>query len=100
MIAPGCLAAGCIGKTGIGVFREGDLLFEHAGFDHEIAYQIEVGLARRELAVDDAIQRFGERLPEERGFLIVVEATDKVGGVFALGAALVEPETGARDAID
>lgn len=91
--------AGAVGEAGVGVFAEFDFLVEDSGFDHEVADQVEVGFARGEGAVGDSVHGLGEGPAEECGLLVVVEAAYEVGGVLAVGFALVEPETGARDAV-
>src|SRR5580700_2201763 len=99
-VAPRRLDAGFVGKTCVGVFGELEFLVEDTGFDHEVADHIEVGFARSERTVGDAVERLGERPSQQRGLLIVVEAADEIGGVFAMWLARVEPQAGSRDAID
>ena len=73
-------------------------MVENAGFEHEVSDQIEVWFARGERGVCDAIA--GEGVTQQGGRLVEVEAAHEVGGFLTMGRALVEPETGAGDAVD
>src|SRR5579859_7911424 len=99
-VSPGCLSTGLNGKAGVGVVAELQFFVQDAGFDHEIAHHIEICLAGCERAVGDPIHRFGEGPAQECGLLVVVEAADEIGCVFAVRLAGIEPEAGSGDAID
>src|SRR5215831_859886 len=100
LVLPGGPPGGAFGKPRIDVVLEGDLPVEHAGPDHEVAHQVEIGLARREPRVDDAVERLGQRVAENLRTLPVVVAGYEVGGVLTVRPPFVQPQTGPGDAVD
>src|SRR5438132_5210231 len=52
---PAGLVAGLLGEADVDVFVELDLAVEDAALDHEVAHQVEVGLAGGERVVHDAV---------------------------------------------
>ena len=77
-------ALGAVGEARVDVLLERDPLLEHARLDHEIPHHVEVGLARREARVDDAVEGHRQRVPQESGRLVVVVAADEIGGSLAV----------------
>src|SRR5262249_47234705 len=100
LVLPGGLAEGALGEAHVHVLPEGDLPVEDAGLDHQVGDQIEVGLARREPRVDDAVEWLGQGMTQDLRPLAVVVTGDEVRGVLAMRPALVQPKPRTGDAVD
>ena len=68
IVSPGCPDARPVGETKVYILVKFNLLVEHPGFDHEIAHQVEVLLAGRELAVHHPVQGLVRAQRSSAGF--------------------------------
>src|SRR5580658_9133329 len=93
LIFPRCFEAGFFRKASIGVVAKVQLLIQHTRFDHQVTHHVEVGLPWREWTIDNPVERLCESPSQQRRLLVVVEASNKIGCVFAMRLALVQPET-------
>ena len=98
LVSPGRLRGSSIGKSRIGVLTELDFLAQNSRFDHQIANHVEIGLARGQRTIHNAVHRIGQGPAEQSRFLVVIKASDEIGGILAIGLALIEPQTRAGDA--
>ena len=100
VILPRGLRTRSIREARVRVFVEINLAVQNAGLNHQIAHQIEIWFTRRQRGVHNTVQRLGERPAEQGWFLVVIEASDEICGVFAMRFALVQPQAGAGNAVD
>src|SRR5580700_11291288 len=82
LILPRGLKGLLIGKSRICVIAELYLLVQHSGLNHQVTNQIEIGLARRERRIHNAVQRLCERPTQECWLLVVVIAAYKICSIF------------------
>ena len=77
------------GESCVDEFFEGDGVIEHAGLHHQVDDRFEIGAARRQRLVFDAVDRVRQRPAQKLGILVKVEAPDEIGGVQAMPSTSV-----------